>query len=117
MVEVEGRGRDAISDVRTSYGMFFERGESDVLRRVESRLSAATMIPVGHGEGVQVLRYQNGQEYKPHFDYFFREQWRLDVAVVVVWGKEGALPLRRFGIGGKRTGRSGSGPACSFCWG
>lgn len=73
VVEVEGRGRDGVSDVRTSYGMFFDRKEDPVLARVENRLSEATMIPVGHGEGIQVLRYENGQEYKPHFDYFFRE--------------------------------------------
>ncbi|KAL6782723.1 PFH16 [Auxenochlorella protothecoides x Auxenochlorella symbiontica] len=73
VVEVEGRGRDGVSDVRTSYGMFFDRKEDPVLARVENRLSEATMIPVGHGEGIQVLRYENGQEYKPHFDYFFHE--------------------------------------------
>lgn len=73
VVEVEGRGRDGVSDVRTSYGMFFDRKEDPVIARVENRLSEATMIPVGNGEGIQVLRYENGQEYKPHFDYFFRE--------------------------------------------
>lgn len=24
-----------------------------------------------HGEGLQVLRYQDGQKYEPHHDYFY----------------------------------------------
>jgi hypothetical protein len=102
------------SDIRTSYGMFFDRGEDDVIAAVEQRLSEWSLIPPGHGEGIQarrraaglprdalpalavhaparqqrsmqpvlsmcrgstvpltccaqVLRYENGEEYKPHF--------------------------------------------------
>lgn len=73
VVEVEGHGKDAVNDVRTSYGMFFDRFEDPVVRAIEERLSGHLMLPSGHGEGIQVLRYQNGQEYKPHFDYFFHE--------------------------------------------
>lgn len=29
-----------------------------------------TAIPASHGEGVQLLRYVNGQKYEPHTDYF-----------------------------------------------
>jgi prolyl 4-hydroxylase len=31
------------------------------------------MIPPGNGQGMQVLRYSQGQGYKPHFDYFFNK--------------------------------------------
>lgn len=27
-------------------------------------------IPVEHGEGIQILKYTPGQEYKAHFDFF-----------------------------------------------
>ena len=27
-------------------------------------------IPVSHGEGLQVLHYQAGEKYEPHWDYF-----------------------------------------------
>lgn len=73
VVEVKEHGVDAVTDVRTSYGMFFDRFEDPVVREVEERLSRHVMLPSGHGEGIQVLRYENGQEYKPHFDYFFHE--------------------------------------------
>ena len=41
--------------------MFFDRGEDEVVRNVERKLSEWSLIPEGHGEGIQVLRYTNGQ--------------------------------------------------------
>jgi len=55
---------------RTSSGMFFKRGESDLLRTLEARMSEIMNLPVENGEDLQVLRYGIGAEYKPHFDYF-----------------------------------------------
>ena len=34
------------------------------------RLARLARWPVEHGEGLQVLRYQRGNEYQPHYDYF-----------------------------------------------
>jgi hypothetical protein len=34
------------------------------------RIAQATGVPVEHGEGFQVLHYQPGGEYQPHFDFF-----------------------------------------------
>ena len=55
---------------RTSDGMFFERGETDLIRRIESRIATLLRWPLDHGEGLQVLRYRPGAEYQPHYDYF-----------------------------------------------
>ena len=55
---------------RTSEGMFFERCENELIRRVESRIAALLRWPLDHGEGLQVLRYKPGAEYQPHYDYF-----------------------------------------------
>lgn len=63
-------GGDEESPDRTSRGMFFERGENPVVARVEERLSRLVSWPVDHGEGMQVLHYRCGAEYKPHYDYF-----------------------------------------------
>ena len=57
------------SEVRTSSGMFLMRGEDEVVESIERRIAAWTHVPESHGEGFQVLRYE-GQEYRPHFDYF-----------------------------------------------
>jgi prolyl 4-hydroxylase len=59
-----------VNAARTSDGMFFERGESALIQKVEARLAALLDWPVNHGEGLQVLRYRPGAEYLPHFDYF-----------------------------------------------
>ena len=82
-------GKSVDSDIRTSSGMFFRRGQDDVIARVEERIAAFAMVPVGacgslayankhiacsasrvslpradHGEGIQVLRYAVGQRYE-----------------------------------------------------
>lgn len=56
--------------IRTSDGTFFDVGQDPTLLAVERRIAAVTGIPVEHGEGLQVLRYQGTQEYRPHFDFF-----------------------------------------------
>jgi prolyl 4-hydroxylase len=59
-----------VNAARTSDGMFFERGENEICRRVEARIAALLNWPVENGEGLQVLRYRPGAEYLPHYDYF-----------------------------------------------
>ncbi len=63
-------GGEETNQARTSQGMFFERGESELISRIEARISALLGWPVQNGEGLQVLRYGPGAEYKPHYDYF-----------------------------------------------
>jgi prolyl 4-hydroxylase len=55
---------------RTSQGTYFTIGQNSLVETLESRISEITGIPVNHGEGIQILNYANGGEYKPHFDYF-----------------------------------------------
>ena len=63
-------GASEVNDARTSQGMFFERGEHPVVARLEARMAALLDWPLENGEGLQVLRYGPGAEYKPHYDYF-----------------------------------------------
>ncbi len=71
---VHATGGSEINAARTSEGMFFSRGESELITRIEARLSVLLNWPVENGEGLQILRYAPGAEYKPHFDYFDPEQ-------------------------------------------
>jgi len=64
-----GGTRD-INDIRTSSGTFLTDINHDILARVERRISEIMGIPTEHGEGLHILNYQPGQEYKEHFDYF-----------------------------------------------
>ncbi len=63
-------GGNEVNPSRTSQGMFFGRGETPLCARIEARISALLHWPVVNGEGLQVLHYQPGAEYKPHHDYF-----------------------------------------------
>jgi prolyl 4-hydroxylase len=71
-VDVDGSHRT--DQRRTSQGMFFHIGETPVVQRIEQRIADLLAIPVNHGEGLQILHYQPGQEYEPHFDWFNPEQ-------------------------------------------
>ena len=59
-----------VSDIRTSRGTFLTDVKDEVVLRVEKRISTMIGIPVEHGEGLHILKYEPGQEYKEHFDYF-----------------------------------------------
>ncbi|MCW7537664.1 2OG-Fe(II) oxygenase [Aquabacterium sp. A7-Y] len=63
-------GTSEINEARTSDGMFFQRGENALCERLERRIAELLRWPVENGEGLQVLRYRPGAEYKPHYDYF-----------------------------------------------
>ena len=58
-------------DRRTSEGMFMPYNHGDLkIQKIEERISKVTSIPVSHGESIQVLHYQVGGEYQPHYDFF-----------------------------------------------
>jgi prolyl 4-hydroxylase len=63
-------GAEEINQDRTSNGMFFQRGENELVQRIEARIARLVNWPVENGEGLQVLHYRPGTEYKPHYDYF-----------------------------------------------
>ncbi len=68
-VETE-TGGEALNPDRTSSGMFFNPGETALIQRIEARIARLLRWPVANGEGLQVLNYRAGAEYKPHYDYF-----------------------------------------------
>jgi prolyl 4-hydroxylase len=67
---VNTTGGSEVNAARTSDGMFFQRGESPLIQRIEQRIGTLLRWPVPWGEGLQVLHYRPGAEYRPHHDYF-----------------------------------------------
>jgi prolyl 4-hydroxylase len=63
-------GGEALNVDRTSDGMFFERGENVFVARLEQRIATLLRWPLEFGEGLQILRYSPGAQYRPHYDYF-----------------------------------------------
>ncbi|KAI8466500.1 MAG: hypothetical protein J3K34DRAFT_524498 [Monoraphidium minutum] len=70
-------GKPMDSEVRTSTGTFFQRGHDEVISKIEERVAQITMVPVENQEGLQILKYVDGQKYEPHAD-FFREKYNQD---------------------------------------
>ena len=66
----DAEGNSEIHPSRTSRGMGLRRGETDMVARIEARLAALTQWPVERAEGLQILRYEAGGEYRPHHDWF-----------------------------------------------
>ena len=63
-------GGEEVNADRTSQGMFFQRGENELVSRIEARIAKLVNWPLENGEGLQILQYVPGTEYKPHYDYF-----------------------------------------------
>lgn len=63
-------GEEKVAPGRTSKGMYFTIRENALITTIENRIAELTNFPVENGEGLQVLNYDIGEEYKQHFDYF-----------------------------------------------
>ncbi|XP_042463435.1 probable prolyl 4-hydroxylase 7 [Zingiber officinale] len=70
MVADNESGESMMSEVRTSSGMFLEKRQDETIARIEQRISTWTFLPEENGEAMQVLHYEHGEKYEPHFDYF-----------------------------------------------
>ncbi len=55
---------------RTSEGTFFNLNETAFIASLDARIAKLMAVPVANGEGLQILKYLVGGEYKPHYDYF-----------------------------------------------
>jgi prolyl 4-hydroxylase len=65
----------AIDPRRSSRGMFFPANSVDpIIKSIDRRIAKWTKLPLEHGEPFQVLCYNKGGEYQPHFDYFNKSQ-------------------------------------------
>ncbi|GAB4851203.1 Probable prolyl 4-hydroxylase 4 [Ancistrocladus abbreviatus] len=63
-------GQSKVSEVRTSSGMFINKGKDAIVERIEEKIATWSFLPKENGEDIQVLRYEHGQKYDPHYDYF-----------------------------------------------
>ncbi|CAB4262821.1 unnamed protein product [Prunus armeniaca] len=63
-------GQSKLSEVRTSSGMFIPKAKDPIVAGIEDKIATWTFLPKENGEDIQVLRYEPGQKYEPHYDYF-----------------------------------------------
>lgn len=67
-------GQEMVIEDRTSYGTHFTINENDFIAKLDARIAKVMNWPIEKGEGIQVLNYKVGAEYKPHYDYFDPKQ-------------------------------------------
>ncbi|KAJ6958837.1 prolyl 4-hydroxylase 7 [Populus alba x Populus x berolinensis] len=70
MVANDETGESMESQERTSSGMFIFKTEDEIVNGIEARIAAWTFLPEENGEPIQILRYEHGQKYEAHIDYF-----------------------------------------------
>ncbi|WP_071395252.1 2OG-Fe(II) oxygenase [Bacillus tuaregi] len=63
-------GKEKTVPGRTSEGTEFAVMENRLITTIEKRIAALTDFPIINGESLQVLHYNQGEEYKSHYDYF-----------------------------------------------
>uniref|UniRef100_A0A7C8ZAP9 procollagen-proline 4-dioxygenase n=1 Tax=Opuntia streptacantha TaxID=393608 RepID=A0A7C8ZAP9_OPUST len=63
-------GNSQVSEVRTSSGAFINKAKDAIVERIEEKIAIWTFLPKENGEDIQVLRYEEGQKYEAHYDYF-----------------------------------------------
>jgi len=65
-------GQSVKSTARTSSGMFITgaMASDPVVLRAQKRIAQWSQIPEENGESFYLIRYEKGQQYVPHYDYF-----------------------------------------------
>ncbi|MCM3711938.1 2OG-Fe(II) oxygenase [Sporosarcina luteola] len=96
-----------VNELRTSSSTFIEESENEIVARVESRVSSIMNIPIEHGEGLQILQYTPGQQYKAHHDFFkAADNNRISTLVMylndVEQGGETYFPKLNFSVSPKK---------------
>jgi len=58
---------------RSSSCAYFKRGENDLIKSIENKVANSLNINLNQIEPLQIVKYEKGQEYKYHYDYFGNE--------------------------------------------
>ena len=61
------------TNARTSSNAYFKRGENSLIKNIENKVCDLLNIKLDQIEPLQIARYERGQEYKYHYDYFEKE--------------------------------------------
>jgi prolyl 4-hydroxylase len=66
---VDASGKDVVDPARTS-STYFMPNDDPVIVELRRKAAAMAGVPESHVEGLQLVRYAKGEQYKFHFDYF-----------------------------------------------
>jgi prolyl 4-hydroxylase len=68
--QVSGASGGKFSDGRTSERAWLKHAVDPVVHAAATRIADAVGLPLAHAESLQVIHYEPGQEYRPHFDAY-----------------------------------------------
>jgi prolyl 4-hydroxylase len=63
-------GNDRQTDIRTSFHAWLGFNQDATITAIEERIAEFTDMPIENGEEFSIIRYQLGQKYETHHDYF-----------------------------------------------
>ena len=66
---VDGAGKDVVDAARTST-TYFMPDDDPVVVELRQKAAAKAGVPEYNVEGLQLVRYEKGEQYKFHYDYF-----------------------------------------------
>ena len=69
---VIGLDKEQKLDSRTNKFAWLAHDSTEIIHEVSKRLSILVQVPIRNAEMFQVVHYESGTEYKPHFDSFDR---------------------------------------------
>ena len=91
---VDQDGDHASDQIRSSTEVRLRDGLRNlVVNAVEERMATWSMVPVAHGEYPLVLRYEHGQSFEQHFDYFIPERFTMGQGPLEFGGQRIATQL------------------------
>lgn len=62
--------KNGYGDHRTSETHYFHKGEDNIIKNIEERASLVVNKPIECIESLQIVKYEDGQEFKEHYDWF-----------------------------------------------
>jgi prolyl 4-hydroxylase len=68
--QVSGAGGGKLSEGRTSARAWLKHDLDPIVQTVASRIAGCVGLPLAHAESLQVIHYEPGQEYRPHYDAY-----------------------------------------------
>lgn len=63
-------GENTYENSRTSTTHFYKKSEDQIIKLIEERVAGYTNKPINTLEPLQIVKYEVGQEFKPHYDWF-----------------------------------------------
>jgi prolyl 4-hydroxylase len=68
---------------RSSTNYYFKRAENDLIRKIENKVCDFLNINLDQIEPLQIAKYEKGQEYKYHYDYFDKTDNQRQYSIII----------------------------------